>query len=92
MTLLSRPREVRVLVRTHRQYLACLEAASGGTAQRLYTYYEKPVKRAIRDAEPACSPFFWLLSGRKRKLQAMSACNYLWDCELLGLGREIRKL
>ena len=85
--------QVRGLCRDHEQLLLQLQAAakqpgnpSGQASARLLRYYEKPIRRAIRDCGPAGSRLRWLFSTREQKQRVYSACSYLFDALMLGIG------
>ena len=61
-------------------------------AQQLLFYYEKPVKRAMKDLRISMHPGLWYLSSRAKRRKAMSAFNYLFDVCSIGLGPELQKL
>ena len=61
------------------------------SAECLLSRYRKPVQRAIQDASVCRTRLSWLLCGSKRRKRALSACNYLYDVKMIGLGPEAAK-
>ena len=92
MDLPERPKEAGKLIKVHTRCLTALGRESDRRAGKLLVLYETPVRRAIRQARPARWGLLWFFTGRRGRLRAISACNYLWDCAMLGLIPASEKL